>query len=184
MIRLLMLVMGALAMALPVPDAAARCRSGELVRLHVVAHDDTPAMQQVKTAVRDAAVRCFADAAADKAFALPGAARQLVTRLAAAAQQSARDAGFTGEVRVRAGVFSFPKGRSGATVLPAGEYPAVLILLGDAQGGNWWGLIDPAGAMAAASPLGVSESAAAWDWSLGGFLKALLGRALALMKGA
>ena len=46
-----------------------------------------------------------------------------------------------------------------------------MIRLGDAQGRNWWGLIDPELALQCAE----FDEALLWDWSLHGFLRALLG---------
>lgn len=175
MLKALLLLAGFMTMALPAPDAA---QTDAMLRLHVVAHDDTEDMQRVKRHVRDALLAC--PAAADAA--LPIDARAAVIR--EAAEAAAREAGFTGGVRVVHGVFAFPRGRSGVLSLGAGDYPAVLVLLGDAQGSNWWGLIDPAGAMAAACPLWRGADAFTWDWSWQGFIEALLGWASPDRKGA
>ena len=51
--------------------------------------------------------------------------------------------------------------------LTAGHYPALMIFLGDAQGRNWWGLLDPELSIRfALVPGGTPNDGVCWDWSL------------------
>ena len=76
-------------------------KTGVLLRMHVIAQDNTPAMQALKAPVRDAVRQVYADHAPpeDTLPMLPRAAA-LLPELSSAAQAAAREAGYTGEVSV------------------------------------------------------------------------------------
>ncbi|MBR4080251.1 MAG: stage II sporulation protein R [Clostridia bacterium] len=185
-------------MPLGTPDAVTeRLRSGEWLRLHVIAPDDTPDMQQLKLLVRDAVRDCYAAHRPEDASMLD-AATQLLPRLTLAATESARAEGYTGEVSVTLDTHSFDDRLLAGMTIPAGEYPALVIRLGEGRGRNWWGLIDPDTAlmMAAVSREDASsypgsstredtedsedtenteKKAVRWDWSWRALLSALFG---------
>ena len=153
-------------------------RSGVMLRLHVVAQDDTEAMQQLKLQVRDAVRTCYAVNCPDPDATMLENTRILLPLLTQAAEDCARAHGFEGDVRVELGTFTFPELQLAENAVPAGDYPALMIFLGDAQGHNWWGLIDPDTARWFARTLSVStgQQKTSWDWSWRGFLSALWGR--------
>jgi len=74
-------------------------------------------------------------------------------------------------VALETGWFDFPLRSYGTLILPAGKYEAVRILLGEAQGKNWWCVlfpplcfVDATGAVAVpASAAGGDKSAQAAD---------------------
>jgi len=115
-----------------------------LLRLHVLAHSDDPAEQTVKLAVRDALIREMAtwSKPTDRG-ALEDALRENQTRLETLALQTLRQAGFEHDVRVEIGEFSFPEKRSNTVLLPAGDYRAVRVVIGDGAGQNWWCVLFP-----------------------------------------
>lgn len=123
------------------PQAAG---AGELpFRLHIIANSDSAADQAVKLQVRDAVVEYLTplvSQAADSAEAEAIVAAELpnLERLAAGICQD-YGYGCRGEV----GSFDFPAKRYGQTVLPAGEYRALRLNLGEAAGHNWWCVIFP-----------------------------------------
>lgn len=154
--------------------AVTRMQSGEYLRMHVVAQDDTAEMQRIKLCVRDAVQDCFLLSRDASLPTMQSQASAILPLLAEAACARAAEEGFTGDVTVTLGTFSFNDRELDGMAVPAGEYPALMILLGDAKGQNWWGLLDPetslrfAGAKTQGSPI-------QWDWSLKGLLRALLG---------
>ena len=152
---------------------AAQMKRGELLRFHVVAQDDTPAMQSLKLPVRDAVQRTFL-ALAPRSGAMAEEARALLPELTQAASQAALDAGFTGPVSVTLENAVFDSRLLDGHFIPAGVYPALMVRMGDARGHNWWGLLDPETALAAAS-FGEGADGIEWDWSLQALLQALLG---------
>lgn len=146
-------------------------KTGILLRMHVVAQDDTPAMQQLKYAVRDAACAAYARCAADGRTMLDNT-RDALPAIAEAASNAAREAGFTGQVRVSLETADFDARSLDGLDVPAGTYPALMIRLGDAQGRNCWGLIDPELALRCAA-IGAGSDDIDWDWSLAGLMAAL-----------
>lgn len=133
-------LMGALLGLAAVPTADA----GEMpLRLHIVANSDSAADQALKLQVRDAVVEYLTplvanaeDAASAEAIVVGELGN--LERLAAGI---CADFGYacTGEV----GAFDFPAKRYGSVMLPAGEYRALRLNLGEARGHNWWCVIFP-----------------------------------------
>lgn len=164
-------------------------RSGEWLRMHVIAQDDTRDMQQVKLLVRDAVQACYAANRPEDAAMLQTAA-SLLPQLTVAARDAASSAGFTGPVDVSLGLHRFDERDLAGMTIPAGTYPALIIRLGDGLGRNWWGLIDPEAALmlAAANQEDAAETGSTpaaeeetkhtpvlWDWSWQALLSALFG---------
>ncbi len=115
-----------------------------LIRLHVVANSDRPADQQVKLAVRDAILRASGDLFTarppDEAVEVVKGNLPLFKR---AAENVLRAYGYDYPVAVEFGTFSFPERTYGPLVLPAGDYQALRIVLGEGQGANWWCILFP-----------------------------------------
>lgn len=155
------------------PDAVANMKQGTLLRVHVVAADDTAAMQALKLPVRDAVRARYAELADARASMLTEA-RRLLPSLTEAAALAAQNAGFDGPVSVRVETRRFGARVLSGLCVPAGEYPALMIRLGNATGHNWWGLIDPEAALRAAAIDQSDGSKMRFDWSWEGFLSALL----------
>lgn len=145
-------------------------KTGILLRMHVIAQDDTAEMQRVKLCVRDAVQQAYA-AAPDNGGTMLQRTGALLPQLTQAAQACAAAEGFAGSVTVVIETLAFDERTLDGLTIPAGTYPALMIRLGDAQGRNWWGLIDPELALQCAA----LEDTLQWDWSLRGLLKALLG---------
>lgn len=145
-------------------------KSGVLLRMHVIAQDDSDAMQQLKLHVRDAVRQAYADAPEDGATML-ARTQALLPLLTRTAEEAARAEGFAGDVTVSIEQADFDQRTLDGLTIPAGNYPALIIRLGDAQGHNWWGLIDPELSVACAA----WEKADGWRWSLQAFFQALLG---------
>ena len=119
--------------------------SNELVRLHVAAADDSPAAQALKMELRDTCLRCAEICLSDSANA-DDAYMRLENHLAdfeAACTQRARELGYEGPVTAEAGVFSFPDRIYGKVQVPAGEYRALRITIGEGEGHNWWCVLYP-----------------------------------------
>lgn len=156
-------------------DAAiAHLRSGEYLRVHVVAQDNTAEMQRIKLCVRDSVQDCFLQTHDASLPTMQAQAEAILPQLTEAASTCAAAEGFTGNVAVILDVFTFDDRELEGIAVPAGEYPALMILLGDAQGQNWWGLLDPETSLRFAAA-DAADGPTRWDWSLRGLLCALLG---------
>jgi len=119
--------------------------SGEMIRLHVVAASDDPFDQQTKIIVRDALLaeygpklQCAPDNAAMQALL-----RDHLSEIETAAQAAARDCGYGGTVSASFGAFPFPDRTYAGENVPAGNYTALRVVLGDGEGANWWCVMYP-----------------------------------------
>ncbi|MBQ7850927.1 MAG: stage II sporulation protein R [Clostridia bacterium] len=148
--------------------------SGRWLRVHVVAADDSDSMQSLKLSVRDAVLTCYRQSRSPSRSMLQQASA-LLPALEAAAVQACRAEGFTGQVSVSLEMHAFSDRELHGVSVPAGEYPALMIRLGGAQGQNWWGLLDPELSLRLAAIPDVSTEGIVWDWSLSALLRALLG---------
>ena len=116
-----------------------------LLRLHVIANGDSAREQAVKLMVRDAVISALSDTLekaddADEAKALVLAREADVID---AARQVLAEAGEADEVRMEVGRFAFPLRQYGDLIVPAGEYEAVRIIIGEGKGQNWWCVLFP-----------------------------------------
>ena len=112
-----------------------------LLRLHVIAADDSDEEQALKLRVRDAVLeelRPLLREAADTTEARRIAEENLPA-LAAAAEAVSEGR----PVTVSLGRERYPLREYGAFRLPAGEYRSLRVTLGAGQGHNWWCVIFP-----------------------------------------
>lgn len=125
--------------------AAGALTGSDVIRLHVVANSDSDADQALKRAVRDAIlaeVTPLFTADTTAAGAEAEVARSLPAIEAAAARVVAA-AGKDYAVSATVGDFDFPGRSYGTIYLPAGRYRALRVLIGAAQGANWWCVLFP-----------------------------------------
>lgn len=117
----------------------------ELVRLHVVASDDSPEAQALKLELRDACLRCAEVCLADAPDADTAYMRleQHKDDFEAACAARARELGYDGGITAETGVFDFPDRVYGDLLVPAGEYRALRITIGEGDGHNWWCILYP-----------------------------------------
>lgn len=136
----------------------ARC--GEIrenvLRLHVLANSDSEEDQALKLRVRDAVLQAGEDifAGASTEQEALEAARENIGLLQAAAQEEITRSGYAYPVRVEVGKSRFDTRVYDDFTLPAGEYEAVRVLIGQAQGQNWWCVMFPAVCLPAAEEQG------------------------------
>jgi len=130
----MMLCSGAFAGALP-----------GLVRLQVVAESDAPADQALKLKIRNACLDCARVCVSGAPNA--GEAYMRLQRHIGDFQQTcetkARALGYDGTITAEAGVFAFPDRVYGRVRVPAGEYPALRVTIGEGAGRNWWCVLYP-----------------------------------------
>lgn len=130
---------------LVLPCGLAEAEDSELIRLHVVAQDDSDAAQALKLELRDVCLRCAEVCIGDAADANEAYLR-LCTHLddfQRACERRARELGFAGEIRAETGIFHFPNRIYGKTLVPEGEYRALRIVIGSGEGHNWWCVLYP-----------------------------------------
>lgn len=124
-------------------------RAGILLRLHVVANSDDAEDQRVKRCVRDAVQDAY-QARAAQGEPMLKQAQEMLPELQMAAEKAAQQEGFDGSVTATIENIAFDARELDGLTIPAGIYPALMVRLGDAQGHNWWGLLDRDAALSAA----------------------------------
>ena len=123
-----------------------------VLRLHVIANSDTPEDQALKLKVRDALLKKTSALAA--AETKRQAAQTLQAQLAAlqhTAKRAVRRQGFCYDVAVSLEHTAFPTRTYGDVTLPAGEYDALRVVIGEGKGQNWWCVMFPPLCLPAAS---------------------------------
>ena len=112
-----------------------------ILRLHVIADSDSEADQSAKLAVRDAILPLF-----ERATSYNDARDWLLnhgSEIQATAEAVLKERGFDYGVQLSLGTESFPDRVYGETFYPAGEYDALCVRLGRAEGHNWWCVLFP-----------------------------------------
>lgn len=112
-----------------------------ILRLHVVANSNSDEDQRVKYLVRDALIQQFAPAqskAEAEQVLLHDGSGVLET-----VYQVLQEQGCSYGAQLRLGVMDFPERTYGDAVFPAGEYEALRVELGTAEGKNWWCVLFP-----------------------------------------
>lgn len=131
----------------------------KVLRLHILANSDSQEDQRVKLAVRDRILLETEDL-----FFLPQsqkgaklAAQENIQRIEQAALEELRNQGKSYGVRAEVTNMYFTTRQYGDLSLPAGNYDAVRILLGDGGGKNWWCVMYPPMCIPAAEPSNSEE---------------------------
>ncbi|MGB8956093.1 MAG: stage II sporulation protein R [Tumebacillaceae bacterium] len=115
------------------------------IRLRIIANSDKPEDQQLKRDVRDKIVAAVAEEV--RGVKDERTAREKISlavpKFEEIAQQVIEEQGFRYEAKTDFGRVSFPTKMYGSQVYPAGDYEALRIQIGEAQGQNWWCVLFP-----------------------------------------
>ncbi|WP_227767083.1 stage II sporulation protein R [Zhaonella formicivorans] len=119
--------------------------NSNLLRFHVIANSDSLEDQSLKRKVRDRLVEQFGPDFAkvtslDEARAI---IRNKQEEIKKAAYNEVRAWGKDYAVEVTLGNFAFPTKTYGDFTLPAGNYEALRVVLGEGKGQNWWCVLFP-----------------------------------------
>lgn len=116
-----------------------------LIRLHVVAADNSAEAQALKLELRDTCLEC-ARACLWDAPDSESAYMRLQSHtddFENACRLRARELGYSGSITAETGVFEFPDRIYGKLKVPAGDYHALRITIGEGNGHNWWCILYP-----------------------------------------
>ena len=125
----------------------------KMIRLHVVANSDSDRDQTLKLQVRDKVLALTeqtmrASASREEAN---NALREALPQIKSMAEDILRENDCSDSVEARLEPAEFPLKAYDGFRLPAGEYMALRVLIGEAAGQNWWCVVYPPLCMAAAS---------------------------------
>ncbi len=126
---------------------ASRCHNirKSVLRLHILAHSDSPADQQLKIKVRDALLTKGGHLlqGADTKEQAESLARQHLLALTQIAEQTLRENGCQQTVTCRLAQTYFNTRTYETVTLPAGDYTALQVVIGEGNGKNWWCVMFP-----------------------------------------
>lgn len=116
-----------------------------VVRLHVLAHDDSDAEQALKLRVRDAvsaeATRLVGQAVSREEVV--AALNEGLSTIQSTAQTCVAEAGYDHAVQVELTDMYFTTRVYESGTYPAGVYEALRVTIGDGAGRNWWCVLYP-----------------------------------------
>ena len=115
--------------------------ASQVVRLHVLAVDDTESEQALKLRVRDAVLAYLSPAL--EGVTDRDEARGILAAHMKGIAEAAADAAEGRKVSVSLGPESYPLRRYEGFVLPAGTYESLRVVLGEGAGHNWWCVVFP-----------------------------------------
>lgn len=117
----------------------------EVLRFHVIANSDSKEDQNLKLKVKEAVLECVRPMLSN-AKTKEEAERIItanMTEIETTANEVILREGFSYTSKGVLGKTTFPIKQYGDMVFPAGEYEAFRILLGEAEGKNWWCVMFP-----------------------------------------
>jgi stage II sporulation protein R len=116
-----------------------------LIRLHVIANSDSPEDQELKRDVRDAVLSYVRGEVKDSSDIeqTRGIILNSMEEITSVAQKAIYDKGKDYEVKTILGSHPFPTKAYGDIYLPAGNYQALRVVIGNGEGANWWCVLFP-----------------------------------------
>ena len=132
-----------------------------VVRLHVLANSDSEADQALKLTVRDtvlAAAAPYLEGCSTQAEAIDALTAHL-SELESAAAETIIAEGYDYPVTVLLGEEDYPTRTYESCAFPAGTYVSLRVLIGEAEGQNWWCCLFPPLCLSAATAKQNNEDA-------------------------
>lgn len=118
--------------------------ASSVFRLHVIANSDSTEDQNLKYKVRDNVIAYMNEInTASNKFDVIELVKNHMDDFQSIAEQTIREEGYNYSVSVEIGNFYFPTKNYGDISLPAGDYDALRINIGEAKGQNWWCVMFP-----------------------------------------
>lgn len=117
----------------------------KMIRLHVIANSDDEEDQELKLKVRDAALG-YAAALTEDCADINEAKKRIEEHkdeLEDVCRAAVVDNGYGYDVEIKLGYEKYPEKTYGDFTLPSGDYYSVRVLIGEAEGRNWWCVLFP-----------------------------------------
>ncbi|MGL4453929.1 MAG: stage II sporulation protein R [Sarcina sp.] len=119
--------------------------SEKIIRFHVLANSDLKEDQDLKLKVRDAVIE-FVSPSLKNSKGIDESRKILLSlkdEVIELAEKIIKEEGYDYSVDVELAMTNFPVKTYGNVTLPQGEYEAFRVLIGEAQGQNWWCVMFP-----------------------------------------
>lgn len=119
--------------------------SNSVFRLHVIANSDSDEDQNLKYKVRDELIKYMNTLVSNNntKSEVMEIANNHISEFYNIAEKTIKDAGYNYPVKIDIGKCDFPTKKYGDVTLPAGNYDALRVEIGNANGHNWWCVMFP-----------------------------------------
>lgn len=121
--------------------------SREVLRFHVLANSDSEEDQQVKLKVRDGILKWLEGQLTKEEEndleLMEKRIKELLPEIEKETEKLLAEDGFSYGAQVKLETACFPERTYGDCTFPSGKYRALRILLGEAEGQNWWCILFP-----------------------------------------
>lgn len=128
-----------------IPSCSEMAIYDDVIRLHVLANSDSEYDQSLKLYVRDA-VLSYVDgiiSAADNKEEAEALISDATAEIESVAKSAVAEYGGDYDVTVTLSKEEYPRKSYGAVTLPSGTYTSLRVMIGDAEGANWWCVLFP-----------------------------------------
>lgn len=117
----------------------------KLIRFHVIANSDSDEDQELKLKVRDAIIqylqpKLINSSSVDESEKIIKSEYEQLEKIS---KNIINENGYSYDVKIGIEYANFPTKQYSNIVLPAGEYKALRIVIGEGQGKNWWCVMFP-----------------------------------------
>jgi stage II sporulation protein R len=119
--------------------------TGNVLRLHILANSDSESDQELKLAVRDEILKQTSSIfeTSTNINAAKVAAAASLPEIERIARETVKANGYNYDVQAELTKMQFDTRVYGDITMPAGEYDAIRITIGEAKGKNWWCVMFP-----------------------------------------
>lgn len=117
----------------------------KLIRFHVIANSDTEEDQELKLKVRDKVIS-YLQPKLENSNSIEESEKIITNEydnLQEISRETILDNGYDYDVKVGIEYSNFPTKQYSNVVLPAGEYKALKVVIGEGKGKNWWCVMFP-----------------------------------------
>ena len=117
----------------------------KLIRFHVIANSDSDEDQKLKLKVRDEII-AYLDPMLDKSKSIEQS-EEIINKnkekIVEISKRVVKENGYNYNVKAELGYSNFPTKQYSNIVLPAGNYKALKVVIGEGKGKNWWCVMFP-----------------------------------------
>ena len=117
----------------------------KLIRFHVIANSDTEEDQELKLKVRDEIIS-YLQPKLENSSSIEESEKIITSEydnLQSISRETIIDNGYEYDVKVGIEYSNFPTKQYSNVILPAGEYKALKVVIGEGKGKNWWCVMFP-----------------------------------------
>lgn len=126
-------------------DQASESYKEKLIRFHVIANSDTDEDQELKLKVRDGIIK-YLEPKLAKSRSIKES-ESIIKNEYENLEKTSKDIilknGYNYDVQIGIQYSTFPTKQYSSIVLPAGEYKALKVVIGEGKGKNWWCVMFP-----------------------------------------